>query len=52
LSDFFAGKGFLSIESTSGLHKSESSKGQIININLPRAAKSISFRCKYFAVAL
>jgi len=34
-----------------GLCNSESTKGQIININLPRAAKSISFRCRDFVVA-
>jgi len=39
--------------STAGLPNSESSKGQIININFPRVAKvyfSISFRCGDFVV--
>ena len=32
-------------EHQSGLHNSETSKGQIDHVNLPRAAKSISFCC-------
>jgi len=36
--------------SIAGLHNSESSKRQIINVNLLRAAKSISFRCRDFVV--
>jgi len=37
---------------TSVLHNSENSKGQIININLPWAAKFYLFRCRDFVVVL
>ena len=38
--------------SKAGLHNLESSKGQIININLPWAAKFYLFQCRDFVVVL